>query len=170
MPLDLLRRYFAFDHWANTHVATLLSHLPREVLEAEAPRFYSGSAWTMLRHMLDVEWSWLRCCQGLSMTEWLWDAYAVGTIEEALAFMAEEYPCVMAYVETLSEAQLAEMINLAPEGREPRYRTRGDVMLHLLNHGTEHRGDLAHFLTDHDLSPGDLDYLDWLTRERNGEN
>ncbi len=165
MSINLMKRYFAFDHWANTHVATLLAQLPREVIEADSARFYSGSAWTLLRHMVDVEWSWLRCCQLLDMKDWVWDIYPMETLDEMLAFLAEEYPRVIAYVETLTDADLEEMIPFPSdkEGNE-RQRTRGDVMLHLLNHGTEHRGDLAHFLTDHNLSPGDLDYLDWLTR------
>lgn len=164
MQRELLHHYFGFSHWANEHLLALLSQLPDETLNAENMRFYSGSAWDAVKHLLDVEWSWLRCCRGLDMKPYLWDVHAFGDIREAIAFAGEEYPRVQAYVGALGDDELAEMVNIN-SGRPdapPEYMSRGDLLMHILNHSTEHRSDLAHFLTDHNLSPGDLDYLDWV--------
>lgn len=154
-------RLFDHSHWATLRVARLMSQLPQETLEADSTRFYQGSAWEMLRHIVDVEWSWLRCCQGLDVKGWVWDAYPLGDMTEMLAFLAEEYPRVHDYVAGLDQAALDEQININGPDETAQYLRRGDLLMHIFNHGVEHRGDLAHFLTDHNLSPGDLDYIDW---------
>jgi len=169
MNNDQLSRLFAHSHWANTHVAMLLNQLPQRVLEADSSRFYTGGAWQALRHIVDVEWSWLRCCQGLDMKAWVWDVFPMNNMQELLDFIAEEYPRVDAYVDALSEADLAQMVNINNATEEPQFVTRGDLLMHIFNHSVEHRGDLAHFLTDHNLSPSDLDYLDWLLAENKGQ-
>jgi uncharacterized damage-inducible protein DinB len=164
MLRELIQHGFAFNHWANRRLLALLSQLPDDVLNADDTRFYSGSAWGAVKHLVDVEWSWLRCSQGLDMKPYVWDLHPFGSIREANTFVAEEYPRVEAYVANLSDADYAEMlpINSANPDIPPPTVARADLLMHILNHGTEHRGDLAHFLTDRNLSPGDLDYLDYL--------
>jgi uncharacterized damage-inducible protein DinB len=103
------------------------------------------------------------------MKAWVWDHFPMNNMQELLAFLAEEYPRVDAYVANLGEEDLAEIININGPDREPELLAQADVLLHIFNHSVEHRGDLAHFLTDHDLSPGDLDYLDWLLRQPTNE-
>lgn len=55
MNRSQLSRLIAHSHYSNTHVATLLKQLPRELLEADSTRFYTGDAWQSLQHIVDTE-------------------------------------------------------------------------------------------------------------------
>ena len=144
MLRELIQHGFDFNHWANARLLVLLSQLPDDVLNADDSRFYSGSAWDAVKHLVDVEWSWLRCAQRLDMKPYVWDLHAFGNIREANAFIAEEYPRAAAYVASLSDADFAEMlpINSANPNLPPPTVSRADLLMHILNHGTEHRATL----------------------------
>ena len=44
--------------------------------------------------------------------------------------------------------------------------TLGTQIVHAINHGTYHRGELSVLLAEAGVSPGDLDYLIFSTLER----
>lgn len=159
---DNLANRFAFNAWANLHLARLLAQLPEEELHAPDARFYSGSAWTLLVHMLNAERGWLNNCKGADMTGDVWDI-PCANIAEVVAYLEEVGPTNLAYVAALGEEELAAPVDISHNfGNTPRLTCRCEVLTHIVNHGTEHRCDLAHFLTDRNLSPGEMGYLDYL--------
>ena len=60
---------------------------------------------------------------------------------------------------SLDGAALAEPLALDAEMSVPRWL----IVAHVVNHGTQHRSELARFFTDRGHSPGELDLIDALT-------
>jgi uncharacterized damage-inducible protein DinB len=63
-------------------------------------------------------------------------------------------------VESLDEIALTESLAMSadPDDVVPRWL----IIAHVVNHGTQHRSELARYFTECGHSPGDLDLLDAL--------
>lgn len=63
-------------------------------------------------------------------------------------------------MESLDDTALGESFALSanPDDAVPRWL----IVAHVVNHGTQHRSELARYLTERGRSPGELDLLDAL--------
>jgi uncharacterized damage-inducible protein DinB len=157
MLRDALEMFARHHAWADDRILTLAAEVPDGDLRAPA-RLDHGSAWDTLRHLVDVNWSWREFCVGNDIGDgYVWD-YVEGLDDLAglHALAREDDATLRTYIVGLDDPALAEELFMTPEEHRPRWL----ILLHLLNHGTQHRTELARFLTDHGHSPGDLDLLD----------
>lgn len=78
------------------------------------------------------------------------------------AFCLAEDAHLRRYVGSLGQGALNEQLAMSddPEDVLPRWL----ILAHVVNHGTQHRSELARYLTECGHSPGDLDLLDALER------
>ena len=68
----------------------------------------------------------------------------------------------MSFVESLSDEKLDIIFSYKSTDGKPHQRLLWHAMLHLVNHGTQHRTEAAAILTDLGHSPGDIDLLYFL--------
>jgi uncharacterized damage-inducible protein DinB len=62
----------------------------------------------------------------------------------------------LTYPESLDESAMTEILTSEEDNvSTPRWLT----IVHIVNHWTQHRSDMAHYLTECGHSPGDLDLL-----------
>jgi uncharacterized damage-inducible protein DinB len=146
-------RYHA---WANERILTAAKGLSDDEFGRPAPLDH-GTVFQTLRHLGDVDWSWRELCTGNDIGEtYVWDhGFVLDDLATIRAFFTEEDARLRAYVEGLDAAALAETV--APS-RFPRWL----IIAHVVNHGTQHRSEVARYLTACGHSPGDLDLLDAL--------
>src|SRR5690606_12805318 len=84
------------------------------------------------------------------------------TLDDLAARWGDEAAAMRAYLDTLSDADMTGMVRYEVEGGRMRERVRWHCLLHVVNHGTYHRGEAAALLTGLGHSPGELDFTVYL--------
>lgn len=158
--MEELRRLFDFNRWASERFLDAAAELTPEELGKDMKSSFP-SVLATLAHMYGAEWVWLSRWQGESPT----------TLPGAEDLTSLE--AVREGWEALWSDQRAFLAGLSPgdEMRTVRYRlfsgaddTRalGDLMRHVVNHATYHRGQLATLLRELGKTPPSTDYVRYL--------
>ena len=151
-----LVRYHA---WANDRILTTTAGLSDE--EFRRPDVLDhGSAFQQVRHLVDVDWSWRQFCTGNDIGDtYVWDhGFDLDDLASIHAFSLEEDAQLRGYVESLDQQSLNEQLRVSPTFAAPRWL----ILAHVVNHGTQHRSELARYLTVCGHSPGGLELVDVL--------
>jgi uncharacterized damage-inducible protein DinB len=151
-----LLAFVRYHAWANDRILTTAADLSDEEFRKDGVLDH-GSAFDVIRHLVDVDWSWRQFCLGNDVGDtYVWDhGYALDDLNALHAFSLEEDMRLRRFVESLDDEALAEPWGTHPDFRRPRWI----VVSHIVSHGTQHRSELAHYFTRCGHSPGDLDNL-----------
>jgi len=154
---DTLLAFVRFHAWANDRILTVAAGLSDEEFRRAAVLDH-GSAFQAIRHLVDVDWSWREGLLGNDVGEtYVWDhGFELDDLQALHAFCLEEDARLRTYVQSHDDAALMESLPLGADFARPRWL----VVAHVVNHGTQHRSELARYLTECGHSPGDLDLLD----------
>ncbi|HTG46873.1 MAG TPA: DinB family protein [Actinomycetota bacterium] len=159
MDAETLLPFVRFHAWANDRIMTTAAALSDEEFRGPAPLDH-GTVVQTLRHLVDVDWSWREFCTGHDVGQaYAWEFFPLEDLAQMHAFSREEDARLRTYVEGLGAAALAEPMRLDPED-ETDTVPRWMIVAHVVNHGTQHRSEVARFLTDRGHSPGELDLID----------
>jgi uncharacterized damage-inducible protein DinB len=152
---------YNYNYWANRRILTTAQALDEAQFAAAAGASF-GSLRGTLVHILGAEWIWrMRCQEGISPPEMLTDVNFPTLNSIRLGWQTEEQ-AMRIYLGGLRDADL--------EGKIP-YNTRmgrhyitplWQILVHLVNHGTQFRSEAAMLLTQAGHSPGDLDLILYL--------
>jgi len=159
MSLDLstLRNFLAFGRWANrTILESVAALMPEEYARPIGSSF--GSVQGTLVHLYGADWVWLERFHGRSPR-----ALPAGDDLATLGALARKWREVEtgqdAYIATLTQERLAEPLSYVSFAGESFTRRLGDALLHLANHGTYHRGQVATLLRQLGRKAVSTDYL-----------
>jgi uncharacterized damage-inducible protein DinB len=156
---DTLLAFVRFHAWANDRIMTTAADLTDDEFR-RATSLDHGSAFGTLRHLIDVDWSWREFCIGNDVGDtYVWDhGFELDDLPALHAFCLEEDRRLRSYVGSLSDRELSESLTPGDDFSVPRWL----ILAHVVNHGTQHRSELARYLTELGHSPGDLELLDAL--------
>lgn len=161
---DILQ-LLAYNERTNARILAGLAQLTDAQLRAPA-NLDHGSAWQTLLHLVDVEWSWRLMAQQLPATQLVWEVEALPDLAAIQAFWQAEQTRLRTYVQQMDEATLnGEVDHGSAQGRPPQLAKMWYILLHIFNHSTQHRTELARYLTDCGHSPGELDLIEFLTTQ-----
>lgn len=150
-----LRIIYDYNYWARDRILAAAARVSPEQYAAPADYPYGGLRGTLL-HILDAEKSWLHQWEHGSWTPDLLEADypTLGMLQEA---WGQEEAAMRAFLAHLTEDDLGRIVRYPVEGGMMRERLLWHCMLHLANHGTQHRAEAAALLTSFGQSPGDVD-------------
>ncbi len=159
MPGDIAK-LFAYGRWANEQTLASVSPLGAdEFVQAVGGSF--GSVQGTLVHLYGADWVWLERWHGRSPR-------ALPTTQEASAFpaLAQTWRQVQEkqqeFVETLTAERMTQPLAYVNFKGDTFTYPLGEILVHVANHGTYHRGQVATLLRQLGKTPASTDYLRYL--------
>ena len=158
-----IRNLFDYNYWATGRILAAAERLTGEQYAAAVPGLSYGSVRTTLVHMLAAESIWRRrCLAGESPTALLREA-DYPTLAALRRLWVEEEAAMRDGLARLSDERLAGPLEYhTTNGTPMREAHLWRLLVHVVNHGTQHRAEVAVALTAWGWSPGDVDYVVYL--------
>lgn len=154
----MLATMFDYDAAMNMRMLDRAATLGDEQLDA--PEEYSrGSMRDTLWHTLIVAYGWRNQCEDVDVRRLPPPVEPTATVAALRAFQQEEAGRVRGFLDGMSEDDLTTSVPLKMRDGQERTLTRWQILLHILYHSAQHRGEVAELLTRHGQSPGDTDFL-----------
>lgn len=158
---DMLILY-RYNQWANAKIMNAAAGLTQEQYLAPGAFPHGGLRGTLV-HALFAEWLWRRRWEGTSPTSaQRFKPEEFATLGALQARWAEEEKHLMDFVDGLTDERLNSPLAYTNLSGKPLTKVLWQAMLHVVNHGTQHRSEAAALLTDFGCSPGDLDLIYFL--------
>jgi uncharacterized damage-inducible protein DinB len=155
MQIDQIKELYDYDYWANERLWQAVGGLNLDQLNMDMHNGI-GSILATLLHMVSAAWLWRTRWQGGMPTSMLVIA-DFPTLQSIRARWQEEEGQLQRFLTTLRDGDLYREIHyvrMTPDQvfTQPLWET----MLHLINHQTQHRSEIAMQLTALNHSPGEL--------------
>lgn len=160
MNIAAIHSLFDYNYWVSQRILEAAAGLSPEQFTADADVSH-GSLRGTLVHALSAEWAWRQRCEG-SSPRGLLSEDDFPDLESLTRRSREEEKAMRSYLAGLADEDLTSIIRYS--------RTEGtwietplwQILLHVINHGTQSRSEAAIILTQFGHSPGDLDYMIFL--------
>ena len=157
MTIGEVRELFSYDAWANARVFETVSALSEEQLGHSIASSFPSLAGT-LAHLVGAEWVWLRRWLGESPAgypDWV-NKPTLADLRARLAALEQERDALLAGV---SEADLGRVVSYRTLSGLAFEDPLGNLMRHVVNHSTYHRGQVATQLRQLGLKPPSTDLI-----------
>jgi uncharacterized damage-inducible protein DinB len=142
--IDELRELFAYNRWANHRILDAAAKLSAEALDRDLGSSFPSVRAT-LAHILGTEWVWLRRWKGTSPTG-VPDTWDLSTLDGIRARWAEVEREQREFIDSLGEEDLRRAVSYRNIKGEPFTNTMAQMLRHVVNHSTYHRGQVITML------------------------
>jgi uncharacterized damage-inducible protein DinB len=151
--IRMLTRYTA---WANARLFNALAQLPDGEAAAKRPTGF-GNMVNTLSHSYVVDLIWKAHLGGQPHGFTTRNTERQPALHELRTAQAEIDQWYVSYADSLDEKELNEVVDFRFVDGGPGSMTRGDILLHVVNHKTYHRGYVADMLYQADTHPPTMD-------------
>lgn len=146
---ELLVQLAAYNIWANEKLIQCIVALPDEMLDKELPSSFRSMHLTLL-HMWDSESIWW---QRMKLQEFVTapSANFKGTTRDVAAALLHQNRLWQTWIQNATHAALDHVFHYQNNKREQFKQPIYEMLLHIFNHGTYHRGQLVNMLRQCDI-------------------
>src|SRR5579871_2404171 len=163
MNLSDIHTLYAYNNWANVRMFSVLEKLNVEQFDAPVQSSFPSIRESVF-HILAAEWIWLkrwkgeppRASQPVKAVSWeVWKGVRSGgaappqqlsTLGELRAFCDAIEQERQEYLQELNEAALQAALSYTDLSGKPNAQPLAQLMQHVVNHGTYHRGQVTTLL------------------------
>ena len=152
---------FEYNYWANRRILTACEGVSQEQLVTG--KASHGSLRSTLRHALGAERAWrMRVQEGVSPKALLTDE-DLPTLSAIRDLWSSEEESMRGYLAGLPAGEsLDQVVHYSTTAGKEMTTPLWQILIHVLNHGTQTRSEAAMLLTEMGKSPGDLDFTAFL--------
>jgi len=158
--MSALQQVFAlynYNVWAWRRVFRSLMKLEAEEYHKARPFFWE-SLHGLAVHCLAAEWIWRQRLAGKSPGS-LWNPVDFKTFEEVQQRWQSEWQEWRLYLDKLSYTDLDQVLSYRTTEGTERSLAIGDILIHVMNHATEHRSQMTPVLHQLGVATEPLDYM-----------
>lgn len=159
---EYIQFIYAYSNWANQRILDTCEKLSQEqFLAGQGSSTATPCIRDTLVHMMSAQQVWLARCNGVSPTRLL-DPQEFGTLALLRQYWNQVEQDTQAYVNAVRDDVLRQTMAYTSTKGQPFSNLRWQVLLHQVNHATQHRSEIAMLLTQLGHSPGDMDLLVYM--------
>ena len=160
-----IQTLFDYNYWANARVLNAAAQVSESQFIAPA-RLSHGSVRGALAHILAAEVIWrLRCQEGISPVA-LFNENEFPTLASLRRRWTEEEQAMRAFLSQLNDEAVNQPVHYKTTKGVPQETILWHILIHVVNHGSQFRGEAAVALTEYGQSPGDLDLIAFLREQK----
>ena len=156
---------YDYSRWATERILNTAAALPPAALAADRGAGY-GSVLDALFHTMMSQQMWFRRFEGDSPAGWP-DRAPFADLASIRAHWAALERDTAAFIAALTEERLAAVLDYRSTRGVPFSNPLWLLLIHQVNHATQHRAEIAFTLSQLGHSPGDLDFVMWA-RDHSG--
>ncbi len=153
--------FVAYNAWANRRLYDACAGLPESDYAARRPAFF-GSIHGTLNHILVGDRAWLGRLEGVSSGIKSLDQILYDNLIALRAAREAEDARIAAFVDGLSAERLGQDLHYTNMAGAEQVTPVVQVMAHLFNHQTHHRGQVHDMLSQTAVAPPSLDLIFYL--------
>jgi uncharacterized damage-inducible protein DinB len=159
--LQLISDLYAYNEWANDVLLAKAEELDMGQLAGPQGASFESILGNMA-HLAAAQINWLeRWRTGQNKQHTVDLGESLKTLADLRETLAASHSDLQAYIRALSDAQVDSDLEYRDKSGNQAVRPLWQLMTHVANHGTYHRGEVAMALTALSHSPGDIDFLFW---------
>jgi uncharacterized damage-inducible protein DinB len=120
---------FAYNHWANRRTADVLARTD-----------VAGKPIEVFAHVIGAERLWFARLHGNGPGLLVWPPLTLEECNQALDELRRDW---IAYLDGLTPERMADVIAYTNSQGESHTTSVGDILMHVINHATYHRGQIS---------------------------
>ena len=165
MSVDQYKQFAAYNKWANARLYAVALDLSEQSYRLHIGVFFGGLHGT-LNHLLLTDRLWLKRLTGEGDHPNRLDAILYEDRTDLARARTVEHERIINLIEKYDEATLRNLHGYETTSRNAQSQVLGDILMHLFNHQTHHRGQAHACLSI--LTENEPPSLDLLAFQRGG--
>ncbi len=153
-----------YNEWANERLYGTARTLPDALYRRDVGAFFKSLHGT-LNHLLTADRIWMRRLTGSGDHPERLDAIIFDDLPSLATARQQEDERIRSFIDGLADSSFGEMVDYRTLNGTPQRQTRREILAHLFNHQTHHRGQAHGILSILGVEPPPLDLL-IMQRER----
>jgi uncharacterized damage-inducible protein DinB len=158
--MEELQRLFDYNRWATRRLLDAAAPLSVDDLRRDSKSSFP-SVLDTFTHMLGAEWVWLERWNGRSPTAFL-DTSALDSVRALRARFDLLWREQQGFLDSVEDGAQKRAVAYETFKGDSDTRPLGELMRHVVNHATYHRGQVVTMLRQLGQAPPATDYVRWL--------